>query len=709
MSHSNDRSVHHAEPAGAAPAADDESGVVAEEEVLGMLAQLEKKLADMRGGGKGATATQAAAGDASGPAAPQPRAAAAPASGRAGGALPSWLQQGGAASPAGAGKPQTAQPAAPAPAAAQTAKPAQGAKPPAPAAPAPAQRAADAGAAAAELARRDAELSQRQAELQRREAQFQTRLEALEADLRRRSESASAGDTADAGALEAAERRVGEVEAELKRLRDDLSVKERQVDFATRQIESLQQELEKAEAVDPAEVDTLRTQVERLKTALAQRDEKIDEYQKKIEQMTSAATGGSAADPIIEIQRRQIERLTAQLESSRAESNPEEIRRRDTRIAELEQALAAAAAAAPAGEGGGGVGKVVGGFVEALTGGKGKSDDEQVLKLEAERERYRRAAERAIAEAEEARNRLAEMAGRAPEGSAAEATRALEERIKELERDLREAQAEAKSARTEKAQLRLDEAQGTRDLKARIVEAQEALRKTEQLMVRRWARQRAVVVLGWLALVACICAAVSTVAAFRYFPAVIFASIEIGAKTSDAAPLSPAAAADWARWHTEVLGREAFHTVLARRMAERRLDRFDDAEAVGRKLEDDLSVLVGKPGQITLTLAGTDMDETVAALGVVASTLAAESSQQVQMRPDGAPAVLRGDVLPGDFPLRDRRLIAGAGIFAITMLLSVIAVLRLHRWLMKSGRVLDEAGVFFDPDGLRGRARPRPG
>jgi hypothetical protein len=493
--------------------------------------------------------------------------------------------------------------------------------------------------------------------------------------------------------LQSARTRIEELAAEIERCRQELAVKDRQIELASRQLDEMQAELDKAQAVDPQEHETALKNIEKLKAALAQRDEAIEQYEKKLEQAIAAGSG-AAADPMIERQRRQIERLTAQLEASRAETHGEEIRARDARIAELEGALAVAQSAAQE-------------AAESPAKSKGRpGTDEQVMVLEAERERFRRAAERATLEAEEARRALQEHLASAPAGAGPGPGTAgpQQERIRQLEEELREARAEAVAARADRTQQRVTDSQAMRDQKQRIAEAHEALKKAEAVMIRRWARQQAVVVWGWLAAIAAVCAVGSALAANRFFPATIAASVEVGVRTRSAQPLQPDAATEWARWHTELLGRQTFHAVVARRMAERRLHGYDDPRSVGRVIKERLRVSVEKPGVMTLTLAGTDMDEVTAVLGVIASTLATESLSAAEMRPDGASAVVRGDVSPGTVPLRDRRLIAGAGIFAISLLLGAIGVLRIYRWLLRTKGTLAENNIFFDPGSLSGRA-----
>lgn len=459
------------------------------------------------------------------------------------------------------------------------------------------------------------------------------------------------------------------------------------------------------EAKDPnavnATIETLQARLKDLAEQLARRDEQLAEQRRNAE--TAEASAGSKkvdADPMIKRQRSQIQRLTEQLAALKADGGREATRRRDARIAELEEALEATGSDGAAASS---VGKVVGGFMGAIGTARGK----KAGRRSADRSRDRRIDELA-AECD----RLREIADRATKkpggGKQIPGDGQAQQQIEELRKKLTEAGA----TKRQQTELQARQAQELRDQKQRLLQAQEALSASERVMIRKWARPRAAATLGWLVLVAVVCAGVSLLAANHFVPATISASVEIEAKSRFGGPISEKDAAGWETWLRGMLTKNGFHKILAKRLAALRLDAYEDPTVIGGRLSNDLKVDSSRLGLVTLTLAGTDPDEVTAILDVLATTVSRESTRQAGRRSDGARAVVRGERQGADgrshyatlnaITIRDQRPIAAGVLFGVLMLISVLLVGRIHRSLLKAKQTIDGEQDLFDPDGLYG-------
>ena len=156
--------------------------------------------------------------------------------------------------------------------------------------------------------------------------------------------------------------------------------------------------------------------------------------------------------------------------------------------------------------------------------------------------------------------------------------------------------------------------------------------------------------------------------------------------------------AKWQTWHSALLIDKNFHRTLAKRLADRRLDRYKDPIALARRLRDDLTVDAAQPGVMTLTLAGTDRGEITAILDTLATTFARESSRQAGKRSDGARTVVRGErkeagrtryASINPVPIRDKRLLYAGVIFAVGSAIGLGAVMTIGRRLLQAKRIFD--------------------
>jgi hypothetical protein len=238
----------------------------------------------------------------------------------------------------------------------------------------------------------------------------------------------------------------------------------------------------------------------------------------------------------------------------------------------------------------------------------------------------------------------------------------------------------------------------------------------ERKMIRRWARPRAVIVVGWLAIIAVIAAAGSWFGTDHYFPAVISASATFEAEVEGKDDLTPEEAEAWQTWHIDLLTDEAFLNTLAKRMKERRLDAYGKATTIRNRLVADLTIDKAEPNAITLTLAGTDEEQTTAFLDVLVSTVELESSRQVRRRPGQARAEVREQIGDdGQFhastvnptPIKDERLMHAGPIFGVTYVALLLLVCVVYVRLTRVKREFDADGTLFD-DHLASHASVEP-
>ncbi len=487
----------------------------------------------------------------------------------------------------------------------------------------------------------------------------------------------------------------------------------------------------------PASPKGLQERIAELESALADREAQLAALSGR-----TPLPAPTEAAMMVDQQRQQIERLTAQIAALKLSTDGAEMLRRSQRIAELSEAL-------------------------RRVGGDSDEDQETIDlsqrlgELNVEVGRRRLEAEQAMVAAEAARRQLeittaGTVAGWADhekaasreakiaaleaqvEGLGVELSKqtqlhaqpqeaspappadpakeaALQKRIGELEHALTEARAAAEAPaastttrRTSKAtaaaahkdvELRTKHVSQMNEQRQRLATMHAQLKAAEKKMKRRWARPRAAVVVGWMVGGTAMLAGASWMIASHYSPAVISASVDLVAKTPARRSLSAEDSANWQKWHAGMINDPRFHLTLAKRMAERRLDKYDDPEAFSRWLSDDLTVDASHHGRITLTLAGTSKHEVTQFLDILAITLASVSNRQVGNRSDGASAELQGErkvrgrlrfsTLNPVAILDHRRYVAGA-IFGVLMSACIVLFRRVHRSLLKKRRIVTD-------------------
>jgi hypothetical protein len=464
---------------------------------------------------------------------------------------------------------------------------------------------------------------------------------------------------------------------------------------AHKKIETLQSrviELEAVAAVDEDDTDSDEKdqQIAALSEQVAQLEEALRGHEDEEEKPVPAPPPDSAGAEMIERQRKQIERLTEQLTALNAGADPTAIHHRDARIAELEEELEELRQGGKQG-----VSKLVAGFGGALRQARAKKssgDDKEVAELE----------ER-VAELEVECQRLREEAQRAGAGGGpgddAEEVAALRARVAELERSPAAAGGELRS------KVETEYRQKWNELKQK----QDSIAAAEEKMRRKWARPQAVVVFGWLVGLAIVVGILSWFMAGRIFPATIAASVKVEATTRTGVPVSEEEKADWQQVHSAMLTDEAFQKTVAKRLADQRFDDYKDPDELTERLDEDLTVDSPELGAITLTLAGTNPDETAAVLDTLATTLATWSSQQAGKRGDGAVAHVRGErreagkvrfATINDTPIKSRRGMGALVIFLVGFMLSFLLITRISQGLLKAKSAMEEdefgvsTGVF---------------
>jgi hypothetical protein len=506
-------------------------------------------------------------------------------------------------------------------------------------------------------------------------------------------------------------RQLEEAQAHIKELGDqpddaraELEEKAQELEEALQKIDTLQSrviELEAVAAVDGDDDDSeereqqiaeLEAQVEQLQQELRQRDE--------AEAKPAPAPADGPGAEMIERQRKQIERLTAQLAAVNAGAESPEIEERDARIAELEEELEDL-------RGGGGgkqaVSKLVAGFGGALRqvrGEKGAADEEQVAELEERVAELEIERDKLKAEADKARDIYQQAAAGDGSGDDAEEVVALRARVAELE-------SRPGGGPGNHAELRSKIEAELRQKWNEVQRRQDSLSATEEKMRKQWARPRAVVVLGYLAGLAVVVAIVSWLLAGRMFPPTIVASVNVEAKSRSGVPVSDENKAAWQMAHTDMLADDLFHKAVAKRLANQRLDDYKDPDVLGERLQNDLIVDSPKPGAITLTLAGKDQDETRLVLDTVATSMATQSSQQAGKRSDDAIAVVRGErrekgqvrfASINSTPIKDRRFLGAVVIFVIGFVIRYGLIISLGQSLVKAKSAMEDDDLGMSAD-----------
>ena len=231
----------------------------------------------------------------------------------------------------------------------------------------------------------------------------------------------------------------------------------------------------------------------------------------------------------------------------------------------------------------------------------------------------------------------------------------------------------------------------------------EALAASERELIRRWARPSAVVTLGWFALLAISLAGASWVAANHFVPATVSASVTFQAKNRSGEQLSPEEAESWKSWHTALLTDIGFTSTLAKRLGDRRLDRYVDPEVLRQRLQADLTIDALQDGLMMVSLAGTDPPQITALLDTLATTFVSESARRMSKQ-SGPHALVKGGTSNGGrvtyatlnpVPIHDVRLTYAAYIFGAAFAVCLFLIIVIYRRLARAKSVFDVQEAIF--------------
>lgn len=284
-------------------------------------------------------------------------------------------------------------------------------------------------------------------------------------------------------------------------------------------------------------------------------------------------------------------------------------------------------------------------------------------------------------------------------------TQQRQSRLKRMRKLLRERHSTNQMATVDRekyaGQMRTLEAE-----RVKIAAARYAMEHAERKMKNRWARQRSIVTVGWLALLLIANVAISWLAADAISPPERTAHLTIEPRTNSGATVEGERLEQWQQAQLDMLADEGFHRSLARRLSDRRVIEDASENSIRTMMTERISTDTNPDGSLTLTLAGYNRRALPATLDVIATTLTAESQRLASRRGDGAWASVRHDSGTGNrttfatmnaWPSHDRRIIWAGPIFLLTMAASVAGILLVHRRLIQAKRTFDaEHSTFID-------------
>ncbi len=243
--------------------------------------------------------------------------------------------------------------------------------------------------------------------------------------------------------------------------------------------------------------------------------------------------------------------------------------------------------------------------------------------------------------------------------------------------------------------------------KQSLLEVQKCLAASEQQMMRKWARPRAIITMTWMLMLIGGVGIGAWFGAGYWKPPVVAASVVLEAKPKAGQNPTEAELASWQAAHEAMAHDNTFANVVAKRLGVRQIKSLTDSAKVGLFLKENLTVDSDKPGVLRLTLTGTDQPLTLAVLDTVATTMVNESSRSAGKRSDGMKASVTGE-RPGvgrieyasinPIPVKDERLmytgiLFGAGVVGLTLIGSV-----LYTVLMRTKRVFEHDMAVVEDD-----------
>ncbi len=486
----------------------------------------------------------------------------------------------------------------------------------------------------ASLAERSAALDQRQRELDVGFQDLQRQRDQLEQSSRHETDDANS-------------------DAELRRLERELSESRQQLQLATLKLAEFSQRLSAvpnlaAGANDGAEQ---QEEIERLSRSLSDAEGRIRELTEALE---AASTAPSASNGDVAEAQVQLEQLRSEL-----------------------RALEAHAAAGET----------------QLQKQRERLDDQQerIRSMEAEREQLAQRIQDLQTESVGTDGAHAVTAESERLEQHAKELQEHEEKLRQWQQQLKE-QAQKVKASKQEAIRSADDLQLLRRQQAQVEEARKHLRQVERKMIRRWARPCAALTLAALAITLALTAVGSWLAADHFFPATMTTSVNLEAKPMGSTPPTAEALAAWQHWHEGLLFNEDFQMSLADRMAERLIEPFRSAKAVGQLLTDQVVIDDARAGVLTLSLASQDAEQAQTILDVIATTVESASNRQLEQGKQEMPGIeLTGRKEDGilrfswinPIPIEDERLFHASltfgGAVAVILVLFALISSRLGR------------------------------
>ncbi|MGI9014742.1 MAG: hypothetical protein ACR2GY_10910 [Phycisphaerales bacterium] len=560
---------------------------------------------------------------------------------------------------------------------------------------------------------------------------------------------------------EDAQARANELEASLTSQMEACATTERDRDEAQRLAEEQAQQLAQHIA-DEKEFESIIADRERViaeqKRTLEAAKQKLSEFAAAIGEQTTQVQAGVEAMATVREQKAQLERLKEQLASAKMAADPEELARKNERIAELTEALHQARG-------------------QSTGAGDVSERDARIAELNQELDSLRSQVEHWRLEAADALSALESV--REQSGSRDHARQAgLENRIRELEatiagleanqsnesakpalpteieaakRDLEhkasrlraavehlrrrrrrllrakqlvheraraiaEAQPNARSksgpapatllshdGSHERYQQAMQTDAKVQQQRQVLSDATRCLAQSERAMIKRWARPRAIVTMMWLLVLSALVAGGSWLAADHFFPATIAASATLQAQPKPNSQLTDAEREQWLNWHRDRLFDEAFIRSLAKRMDDRRLSDLTEPVLLRKHLEEFLTTDSTQPGELTVIYQGEEPALTKSVLDGIILTLQSDSRRMVGQRTESARTrVLTERTVDGtprfavlnSAPLHDERLRYAGIIFGIAMTVSMLIIGVIYTRLAKARRVFDEIEIL---------------
>jgi chromosome segregation ATPase len=173
-----------------------------------------------------------------------------------------------------------------------------------------------------------------------------------------------------------------------------------------------------------------------------------------------------------------------------------------------------------------------------------------------------------------------------------------------------------------------------------LEQVRDFLTRSEQQMVRRWARPRSVATVAWMMVILAVSVAAGWVGGTRFVPTPGAATVSLTAAAVSGKTLDPDAAKAWEDWHTALATDPAFVSLVAKRLSARGLMPAGGESALASLLAQDLAFENEGHGRLRLVLSGEDARTLEPVLDAVATTMASESARQAPRRIDGARATL---------------------------------------------------------------------